>query len=112
MTRSGIQFPDVVDLTSRAKDGTIRLIIAETATLTGNHVLGLQQKLQNYLSFALSGQLAAAHPDAKGCPVRIRVDLYAQPDDLILAFLRRFRVITLKQGIDLELSIDQQEIAL
>ncbi len=54
MARSGIQFPDVVDLTSRAKDGTIRLIIAETATLTGNHVLGLQQKLQNYLSFALN----------------------------------------------------------
>ena len=67
--------------------------MAETEAITGDRVLALQEKLKNYLAFAKDGQLLAKYPEAKGAPVRIRVDLYAQPDPLALEFLRRFRVL-------------------
>lgn len=112
MARSGIQHPEVVDLITQAADGTFRLILAETDALAGHHAIALQQKLQNYLTFASGGQLVAAHPKAEGAPVRIRVDLYAEPDNLILTLLRAFRVLSLKQGVELELSIHQQDVLL
>lgn len=112
MARSGIKHPEVVDLITQAADGTFRLILAETDALTGRHAVALQQKLQNYLTFAIEGQLVATHPKAKGAPVRIRVDLYAEPDELIFTFLRRFRILALEQGVELELGIHQQDVAL
>ena len=112
MSRSGIQFPEIVDLVTREKDGTIRLIVAETEAITGDRVLALQEKLKNYLAFAKDGQLLAKYPEAKGAPVRIRVDLYAQPEPLALEFLRRFRVLALRESVDVELSIFQQDVAL
>lgn len=112
MTRSGIQYPDTVDLITHAQDGTVRLILAEATALTGNEVLALQQKLKHYLAFATDGRLEASRPELRGEPVRIRVDLYAQPDPLVLTFLRRFRVLALKDGVDLELSIDQHDVVL
>src|SRR5882762_7816777 len=100
MTRRGIQFPDVVDLTTKASDGTIRLVLAETDALTGHHIPALKRKLDNYVAFAQSGKLA---------PVRIRVDLYAQPDHLIVMFLRHYRTLLEKQGLGLEVTLDQQD---
>jgi hypothetical protein len=112
MPRSGIRHPDVVDLISQEKDGTIRLILAEVEALTGDHVLALQQNLENYLSFAVEGQLAASTPSARGCPVRIRVDLYARPDGLVIESLRCFRVLALRKGVDFEASVNQETLAL
>ena len=112
MPRSGLQYPEIVDLVTREKDGTVRLILAEDDPITGDRVLALQEKLKNYLAFAKDGQLAAKYPDLKGASVRIRVDLYAQPDALTLEFLRRFRVLALKESVDVELSILQQDVAL
>ena len=70
MTRSGIQFPDIIDLTTKASDVNIRLVLAETEALTGDHIPALKRKLDNYVAYAQSG---------KHRPVVIRVDLYAQP---------------------------------
>jgi len=50
MSRSGIQYPDVVDLVTQEKDGSVRLILAEVEAITGERVLALQQKLKNYLT--------------------------------------------------------------
>jgi hypothetical protein len=112
VSRSGLQYPHIVDLVTRAKDGTFCLIVAETDAVTGERVLALQEKLKNYLAFAKDGQLVAKYPEAKGAPVRIRVDLYAQPDALTLEFLRRFRTLALKESVDVELSIFQKDVAL
>jgi uncharacterized protein DUF6572 len=112
VSRSGLQHPQIVDLITRAKDGTFRLIIAETDAVAGERILALQEKLKNYLSFAKDGPLVAKYPEAKGAPIRIRVDLYAQPDALTLEFLRRFRTLALKESVDVELSIFQKDVAL
>jgi|SRR3954463_5229195 len=112
MSGSGLQYPQIVDLITREKDGTFCLIVAETDAVTGERVLALQEKLKNYLAFAKDGQLLAKYPEAKGAPVRIRVDLYAQTDALTLEFLRRFRTLALEEGVDVELSICQEDVSL
>ena len=73
---------------------------------------GFSVPAENYLTFANDGQLVAQYPNTKGAPVRIRVDLYAPPDALALEFLRRFRVLALKESVDVELSIFQQDVPL
>ncbi len=70
MTRSGIQFPDVIDLTTKASDGTIRLVLAETEALTGNH----------------------------------------EPHQMIVIFLRHYRTLLEKQGLGLEVSLNQEDL--
>ena len=110
MTRSGIQFPDVIDLTTQASDGTIRLVLAETEALTGHHVPALQRKLDNYVVFAKSGKVAAAPSGTGDRPVVIRVDLYAPPDQMIVMFLRHYRTLLAKQGLGLEVSLNQKEL--
>ncbi len=112
MTRSGIQFPNVIDLTTKASDGTIRLILAETEPLTGHHIPALKRKLDNYVAFAQSGQLTASPSSTGDCPLLIRVDLYAQPDQMIVMFLRHFRTLLEKQGFGLEVSLNQEDLSL
>ena len=101
MTRSGIHFPDVIDLTTKASDGTIRLVLAETEALMGNDIPALKRKLDNYVVFAQSGKLA---------PVIVRIDLYAQPDQMIVIFLRQYRTLLEQQGLRLEVSLNQQDL--
>jgi hypothetical protein len=111
MTRSGIQFPDSVDLTTKASDGTIRLILAETEPLTGHQVPALKRKLDNYVAFARSQALPTS-PSAGGPPVLIRIDLYAAPDEMIVMFLRHYRTLLERQGLGLEVSLNQEDLTL
>jgi hypothetical protein len=112
MTRNGIRFPDVIDLTTKASDGTIRLVLAETEALTGHDIPALKRKLDNYAAFAQSGELPTV-PIARGNrPVLIRVDLYAEPDQLVVIFLRHYRTLLEKQGLGLEVSLNQQDLTL
>jgi hypothetical protein len=111
VSRTGLLHPRIVDLTTRAGDGSVRLILVEEDPVGAQRVPALQEKLTNYLAFAHDG-LATAHPDLKGAPVRIRIDLYAQPDALALEFIRQFRVLALKSSVDVELSIFQKDVPL
>jgi hypothetical protein len=108
MTRNGIQHPQVIDLVTQTEDGTYILILVEAEPLDRSHALLLQDKLNNYLGFALDGQLERSYPSAKGQAVRIRIDLYAEPDGFIFEFLRRFRAVSLNDAIDVELTINQR----
>jgi len=112
MARSGIQFPDVIDLTTKASDGTIRLVVAETEPLTGHHIPSLKRKLDNYVAFVQNGNLATAPAATGGQSVLIRIDLYAQPDQLIVMFLRHYRTLLEKQGLGLEVSLNQKDLIL
>jgi hypothetical protein len=112
MSHSGIQNPDVVDLTTQAPDGTVRLILVETDALSGEHIPALKQKLDNYITFAQGGQLVKSHPAARGCRVCLRVDLYAQPHELVVMFLRSYRTLAAKEGFGVEVSLNQQDLEL
>jgi len=45
MRRNDIQYPETVDLVTKAKDGPVRFILAETVAISGHRALALQKKL-------------------------------------------------------------------
>src|SRR5213592_3777879 len=112
MTRSGIQFPDVIDLTTKASDGTIRLVVAETVALTGHHIPALKRKLDNYVAFVQSGELSTSPSAAGDRPVLIRIYLYAQQDKWFGPFLRHYRTLRANQGLGLEFGLNQEDLTL
>lgn len=80
---AGIENPRVVDLvTYDARTGEYVLIMTEERQWDGSadRVLQLQQKINNYLSFALDGQMAREYPESAGKPVRLQLDCIAEPD--------------------------------
>jgi len=79
----GVQNPTVIDLvTYDSKSGEFALIMTETRPWDGSadRVLALQQKINNYLSFALDGQLEREHPGSVGKPIRLQLDCACPPD--------------------------------
>ena len=84
MTRgAGVQNPTVIDLvTYDSKSGEFALIMTETRPWDGSadRVLELQEKINNYLSFALDGRLERQHPGSVGKPIRIQLDCVSPPD--------------------------------
>ena len=47
---------------------------------SADRVLQLQEKINNYLSFALDGQLERQHPGSVGKPIRLQLDCVGPPD--------------------------------
>jgi hypothetical protein len=112
MTRNGIRYPDVIDLVAMDAEGTPILIVVETEPLAADDAPALQQKLNNYLSYALDGQLVANYPQATGKPVRIRVDLYALPDEFIQEFFLRYAAACEQERMTLEVNIKDLDVDL
>ena len=69
--------PAKVDSVALSPDGgRVRLYIVSDAAWTGSdaQITSLQEKIHNYVGFALDGQLAADYPDAAGLPWEIVID--------------------------------------
>ncbi|GAA5177176.1 hypothetical protein GCM10025771_13770 [Niveibacterium umoris] len=107
--RCGIRHPDVVDLVTNGDDA-FRLVLVEEQELTDDDALELQQKLNNYLGFALDGPLLERYPEASGKQACIRVDLYVQPSPFILEFLRQYAKAIDEYGVSFELSVNGREL--
>lgn len=108
-SRCGIRHPDVVDLVTNGDDA-FRLILVEEQELADNDALELQQKLNNYLGFALDGPLLERYPEASGKPICIRVDLYDQPSPFISEFLSQYAQAISGYGVAFELSVNGRRI--
>ena len=84
---------DVIDLVTITSDGkAIQLWIVQDEPWSGSEdqVVSLQDKINNYLSFALDGQLQESYPDAAGRSWRIVVHCQSGPPDSTTAeFLSR-----------------------
>jgi hypothetical protein len=107
-SRSGLAYPDVVDLVTHTPDeGEWKLIIVEEALWDGSpeQILKLQQKLNNYLSFALDGQMQRLYPSSAGKRVVVQLDCYERPDQQTLAFLDIARKRMLEQGVGFYINI-------
>jgi hypothetical protein len=99
---TGIQNPAVVDLvTYDPKSGECVLIMTETRPWDGSadRVLELQKKINNYLSFALDGQMARQHPGSVGKPVRLQLDCEVPPDRETEHFIELVREKLRPEGI-------------
>lgn len=105
--KHGIEYPDAVDVITHdpKTDEWILYVIETDAWDTPERIPQLQEKLNNYLKFALDGELHRKYPLAVGKHVRIRLDFHQPPDDMTLRFIDLARDQIGEEGIDLDLHI-------
>ena len=104
--RRGIDNPEVIDVVSITPDrSTVELHMVQSSKWTGSRkqLLRLQDKLNNYASFALDGQLAETHPSAANLPWRIVLHCQTEPHPDIADFIRQAKPLTEKAGGELVL---------
>jgi len=102
-TDVGLKSPDQIDLIFKHSGrGEVVLVIMATDPWTedeGQKALQLQAKINAYLEYVTSGQLAARVPDSKGQPVRILIRTNDDPTPRIAEFIRRADEVTRPQGV-------------
>lgn len=101
MANNGAAYSEIVDLIS-ASDSYVKLIIVQTDPLSDDLLIGLQEKLYNYMSFIKDGQLYEMEPNTKGLPIIISIDLFENGNPLTNAFLEKAKVEFLQEGVALE----------
>lgn len=103
MTRSaGVHNSAIIDLvTYDPKSGEFVLIMTESRPWDGSadRVLELQEKVNNYLSFAFDGQMERQYPGSVGKPIRLQLDCVAPPDDATERFIGLVREKLRSQAI-------------
>ena len=71
----------------------------------GDHLLLLQEKINTYLAFIDSGQLAKTRPDWKGLSIIIQVDAMYEPNKKALEFYRAAGKAVAEAGVALALHV-------
>lgn len=105
MALVGIDHPNTLDLLTES--GTkIRLVLVEERALMPEDARALQEKLNNYLSYAIDGELYRQHPKSHGKFIIIRIDLYATPAEFIVQFLRSYREAIARFSVDIEIAVN------
>ncbi len=110
MNQTGVSCPNKLDLVTRAHDG-FHLVLVEDRSLSEDDAPALQEKLNNYLGFAIDGGLLEQYPEARGEKVSIRIDLYAEPCLFILEFVRRYRCAIAQYGVAVELTVNGETVS-
>jgi len=84
---------DKIDLITQKPDGTVVLVMVEERPWDGSRARleELQARVNNYVSFALDGQLVQRFPMVEGQAVEIRLDCSEEPDSISRDFLSKLR---------------------
>jgi len=102
---------DQIDILMRDPEGHAVLVIADHLDWVdfdeGEHLLLLQEKINSYLAFIDSGQLARQRPDWKGLPVVIQVDAMHKPSEKALQFYRMAGKAIAEAGVSLALHLPE-----
>ena len=88
-----------VDAISIDVDGNIVLTISDHLEWNDEHLLLLQEKLNNYLSFIESGEISESYPPAKDSKIKINVVYKYEPTIEGVLFLSKCSSIISKAGI-------------
>ncbi|WXA87063.1 hypothetical protein LVJ94_12340 [Pendulispora rubella] len=75
---------------------------------TKERLLRIQTRLNEYLAFALDGELSRRFPEDVGKKVHIRIDCDHVPDDVSSAFLERARKVAELNGVSLSIELLRQ----
>lgn len=104
MSTIGISHPSVLDLVTQS-DSQIRLILIEERALSNEDAPALQEKLNNYLGYALDGELLKNYPESKDKQVLLRPEFNAPPDPFITEFIHRYREAIAQYKVQMEFVI-------
>ena len=80
----------VVDLVAHdPKTDQVALVIVEQRPWDSSRerLLQLQEKIHNYVGYALDGQFARMYPDLVGKPLTIALSCFAEPDAVTMRLL-------------------------
>jgi Family of unknown function (DUF6572) len=103
----------VIDVIAQdAKTGEVVLVMNEPEKWDGSdeELLGLQERLNAYVSFLLDGEMAETHPEFAGKPARIELRCAHMPDKHVLDLLGLIHDQLAFQEIKLEVVIRNDEI--
>lgn len=106
--RSGVDHPEVIDVVTHDPTKTHwKLIVVEAGSWDGSpeRLLLLQEKLNSYLRFITSGQMARLYPESAGKSVAIQIDLYEKPDEATTTFVDEVRSVLRKSQIPLYMNL-------
>ena len=92
--------PEVIDVVSKDKKGSIVLTISDHLDWnnTQEHLLALQEKINTYLTFLDSGEVYKKYPDAKGRPAEIEIMFHYPPNLQANQFLAKVKPIVENSG--------------
>ncbi len=93
--------PSVIDFVAHDPKGTVVLVMVEGREWDGStERLGqLQEKINNYLTFATDGEMLKKYPELTGKPVRLELRCIGAPDETTEQFLTLVRRTLSEQGI-------------
>lgn len=94
-------------MTHDPKADEYALITLETRPWQGEveQLKQLQTKVNNYLHFALDGELVQKYPQAVGKPVRIQLDCESEPAGETADFLNRVGDAVRRQGLGFVINV-------
>lgn len=70
-----------------------------------NHLMLLQEKINNYLSFVESGEIMTSYPSSVNKKVGINVVMQYEPSENGITFLNKVKEIVVNAGIGFEYSV-------
>ena len=103
-----VENSSVVDLVAHEpKLNQVALVIVEQRPWDSSRerLLQLQEKIHNYVSYALGGQFAKTYPSLVGIPVTIALSCFAEPDAITMQFLDEMKQRLRRSSIGLEVRI-------
>ncbi len=98
--------PTTVDLVASTRSGDARLYIVRDQQWTGSdpEIRSLQEKIHNYVGFALDGGMVALYPELTAQPWAIVIDTYTgRPDARTIDVLQRTGDVVRQYGGELVL---------
>ncbi len=100
-----------IDLITETKSGSYKLILVQRELWDGSddQLADLQQRINEYLAFALDGELHRLHPESIGRPVVIQLDIEHEPDPRTREFLAKVADIVTTCGLAFVISKDESE---
>lgn len=99
---------DIIGVDKRSGE-VILTIIDSMSWDEKTHVQLLQDKLNAYLSFIESGEIAEAYPDSRGKNLRIRLALLYLPNDAARSFLDGVRELLTHNGYAFEVTVKEKD---
>ena len=104
MSKYGAQHPELIDFLTQ-KDDVCSLYIVQSDPLDDELTLKLQEKINNYLAYALDGQLAEEYPDMANMKLSIEIEIQHQPEGVAAEFLDRVRPVIEAEGLEFHIRI-------
>ena len=108
MNKYGVEHPDKIDIIGH-KNNVCSLCMVQSEPLDDELTLKLQEKINNYLAFALDGQLDEEYPEMANMKLKIVLRLQYQAEGVAVEFLEKARSFIESEGLEFEVVVGENE---